>query len=118
MKQKLTEYIGSVRNTNIKVLQRKVKLIIMKFKSSKSGQSLYNARPRIKKKKPGQNFTISVDLTRRRYLLLKKARRDIKDNEAINFVFVDINCSLQVKLNDGSFKYINNNDKLVNVINN
>ena len=47
-------------------------------------------------------------------MLLRKARRDIKDNEAINFVFADINCSLQVKLNDGSFKYINNDDELVN----
>ena len=35
-----------------------------------------------------------------RYLLLKKAREAIKGNEAINFVFAGINCSLGVKLNN------------------
>ena len=38
-------------------------------------------------------------------------------NEATNFVFADINCSLGVKLNDGSFKYFNNGDELLIVIN-
>ena len=73
-----------------------------------SRQQLYNARHRTAKKKLGRNFTLSVYLTRRSYLLLKKARGAIKDNEAINFVFADINCSLGLKLIDGSFKYFNN----------
>ena len=34
------------------------------------------------KKKVGRNFTLSVYLARRSYLLLKKARGAIKDNEA------------------------------------
>ena len=65
---------------------KKVKSIIIKFKSWKSWQQFCNARPRIAKKKPGQNSTVLVDLTRRHYLLLKKARGAIKNNEAINFV--------------------------------
>ena len=37
---------------------KKVKFFIVTFKSWKSGQRLYNARPRIVKKKSGRNFTI------------------------------------------------------------
>ena len=98
--------------------EKKIKSIIIKFKLWKSRQQLYNARPQIERKKPGQNFTISVDLRRMRYLLLKKARGAIKDNETINFVFPDVNCSLGARLNDGSFKYFSNDDELLNVTDN
>ena len=48
-----------------KISKKKVKSIIVKFKSWKARQKLYNARPRVQKdgkKKPRQNFSISVDL--------------------------------------------------------
>ena len=51
-----------------KISKKKVKSIIVKFKSWKTRQQLYNARPRVQKdgkKKPRENFSISVDLTRR-----------------------------------------------------
>ena len=104
-----------------KTTGKKVKSITVKFKSWKSRQQLYNSRPRFdknRKKKPGQNFTISVDLTKRRYELLMKARGLIKDNDAIDFVFSDINCSLGVKFNDDSFKYFNSEQELYNIIKN
>ena len=59
---------------------------------------------------------MSVDLTKRRYELLMKARGLIKDNDAIDFVFSDINCSLGVKFSDDSFKYFNSEQELYNVI--
>ena len=102
-----------------KTTGKKVKSIIVKFKSWKSCQQLYNSRPRFdknRKNKPGQNFTISVDLTKRRYELLTKARGLIKDNDAIDFVFSDINCSLGVKFNDDSFKYFNSEQEFCNII--
>ena len=108
------------REYSDKTTGKKVKSIIVKFKSWKSRQQLYNSRPRFdknRKKKPGQNFTISVDLTKRRHELLMKARGLIKDNDAIDFVFSDINCSLGVKFND-SFKYFNSKQELYNIIKN
>ena len=60
-----------------KTTGKKLKSMFVKFKSWKSRQQLYNSRPRFdknRKKKPGQIFTISVDLTKRRYELLMKAR--------------------------------------------
>ena len=50
-------------------------------------------------------FSVSVDLTRRRYLLQNKAKKLIKDSESINYVFADINCSLGMKFQNGVFKY-------------
>ena len=47
-----------------------------------------------------------------------KARGLIKDNDAIDFVFSDINCSLGVKFNDDSFKYSNSKQELYNIIKN
>ena len=55
---------------------KKNQSIIFKFKSWESRKEFYDDRPRNfvnGKKKPGLDFSnVSVDLTRRRYLLLKK----------------------------------------------
>ena len=89
----------------------------MKFKSWKA---LYNARPRVQKdgkKKPRQNFRISVDLTRRRYQLISEARGIVKDVNGINFAFVNINYSLGVRYDNDSFDYFNSEQELHNIIN-
>ena len=92
----------------------------MKFKSWKARQQFYNASPRVQKdgkKKPRQNFVISVDLTRRRYQLLSEAREIITDINAINFAFVNINCSLGVRYYNDSFDYFNGKQEVYNIIN-
>ena len=53
---------------------------------------------------------MSLDLTKRRYLLLAKAKTTIKDNPAVMFAFADITCSPALKLNDGKFHYFNSED--------
>ena len=87
-----------------------------KVKSWKSRKGFYDARPRNYvngKKKPGLNFfNVSVDLTRRRYYLLKTAKGIIKDNPDISYVYTDINCSLGIKSKNGSFKYVNSLNEL------
>ena len=86
----------------------------MKFKSWKARQQFYNASPRVQKdgkKKPRQNFIISVDLTR------SEAREIITDINAINFAFVNINCSLGVRYDNDSFDYFNGKQELYNIIN-
>ena len=54
---------------------------------------------------------MSLDLTKRRYLLLAKAKSIIKDNPAVMFAFAGINCSLALKLNDDKFDYFNSEDE-------
>ena len=108
--------------TQIKILEKKVKSIIVKFNSWKSRQQFYNARPKHfnnSKRKPGQHlFSVSVDLTRRRYLLLNKAKGLIKDCESKNYVFADVNCSLGMKFQNGVFTYFNSKNELHCLINN
>ena len=95
---------------------KKIQPIIVKFKSWKSREEFYDARPRNSvngKKKPGLNvFNVSVDLTRRCYLLLKTAKGIIKGNLNISYVYADINCSLGIKFKNGSFKYFNSLNEL------
>ena len=101
---------------------QKVKSIIVKFNSWKSRQQFYNARLKHFnncKQKPGQHLlSVSVDLTRRRYLLLNKTKGFIKDCESINYVFADVNCSLGMKFQNGVFKYFNSENELHCLIHN
>ena len=80
---------------------KKVQSIIMKFKSWSAWKQFYDARPKNfkdGKKKPGyKSFSVSVDLTKRRYLLLREARKLIKHNDDIDFTFADINYSLGLR---------------------
>ena len=61
---------------------KEVKSIIVKFKSWRGRKQFYDARQNNSKdgkKKPGyKSFSVSVDLTKRRYLLLREARKLIK----------------------------------------
>ena len=55
---------------------------------------LYRHDSKDGKKKPRQNFSISVDLTRRHYQLLGEAKGTVKDINGINFAFVNIKGTL------------------------
>ena len=95
---------------------RKVRSIIVKVKSSKARAAFYKARPKNYangKTKPGlKSFSVSLDLTKRRYSLLAKAKSIIKDNPAAMFAFADISCSLALKLNDSKFHYFTSEDEI------
>ena len=64
-----------------------VRSIIVKFKSWESRKAFYKARPRNfikgRKKPDAKSFSISLDLTKRRSLLLTKAKGAVKDNPSI-----------------------------------
>ena len=97
-----------------------VKSIIVKFNSWNSRKRFYHARPRMNpsnKEKPGTfTFSVSPDLTKRRYELLKYARGIVNNNEKVAFVFADINCSLGIKANDNRYLYFNSKSKLDSII--
>ena len=102
------------------VSKKKVKSYIVKFKSWESRETFYKARPRAYingVKKPGKkSFTVSVDLTKRRYNLLQSIKGLTKDNPLINFSIADINCSLAVKLNNDSLNYFNTREEFENIL--
>ena len=108
------EFVKSIWTTSQK--KKKIKSVIVNFKSWKARQQLYNARPR-NQKDGKKNFSISVDLTRRRYQLLREARGIVEDIIAINFALVNINCSLGVRYENDSFHYVSSKQELHNIIN-
>ena len=108
------EFVKSIRTTSQK--KKKIKSVIVNFKSWKARQQLYNARPR-NQKDDKKNFSISGDLTRRRYQLLREARGIVEDIIAINFALVNINCSLGVRYENDSFHYVSSKQELHNIIN-
>ena len=46
----------------------------------------------------------------------KKAIEKVKDNEKIDFVFADVNCTLGMRLVDGTFKFFSTENELDNII--
>ena len=100
--------------------KEKVRSIIVKFKSGKARAAFYKTRPKnyvYGSKKPSiTSFSVSLDLRKRRYSLLAKAKSIIKDNPAVMFTFADANCSLALKLNDDKFHYFNSEDELNKIL--
>ena len=100
--------------------KKKVRSIIAKFKSWKARAAFYKARPKNfvnGRKKPGlTSSSVSLDLTKRSYSLLAKAKSIIKDNPAVMFALAGINCSLALKLNDDKFHYFDSEDELNKIL--
>ena len=111
-------YIGQPYMDKMK--NEKVRSLIIKFKSWKSRTTFYKSRPRNhldRQKKPGSSFNVSLDLTKRRYNLLMKARGLIANNLSVACAFCDINCSLVIKFNDNTYRYFNSECELNNLLN-
>ena len=100
--------------------KKEVWSIIVKFKTWKARAAFYKARPKKYvngRKKPGlTSSSVSLDLTKRRYSLLAKAKSITKDNPAVIFAFADINCFLALKLNDDKFHFFNGEDELNKIL--
>ena len=81
----------------------------------------YDTRPKcfidLWKKTGHKSFSVSIDLIKRRYLLMRELWELIKSNNDIDFPFVKINCSLGFKHKNGLFRYFNSENKLHNLIN-
>ena len=102
-----------------KVKNKKVRSLIIKFKSWRSRSAFYKSRPRNhleRQKKPGSSFNVSLDLTKRRYDLLMKAKGLIINNPSVAYVFCDINCSLVMKFNNNTYRYFNSESELAKLL--
>ena len=78
--------------------------IIVKFCSFRHRTVVYKAR-----KKCIDDVRIGIDLTKKRYLLLKDAKDHTVNNSKVKFVYADLNCNLKIHSTFGpeySFKSI------------
>ena len=85
--------------------------VIVKFKNWGSRTKVYKNR-----KKKTNKFKFRVDLTKRRLLLLKKARDMTKNMPNVDFTFSDVNCRLALRLTNGDFKFFNSETELASII--
>ena len=82
--------------------------------------SLLKARPRNhldRQKKPGSSSNVSLDLTKRCYSLLIKAKGLKANNPSVAYTFCDINFSLVLKFNDHMYRYFNSESELNKLLN-
>ena len=84
--------------------------MIVKFKNCGSVTKVYKNRKKLNK------FKFWVDLTKRRLLLLKKARDMTENVPNVDFTFSDVNCRLALKLTNGDFKFFNSETELASII--
>ena len=80
--------------------------VVVKFKGFIPRTKVYRAR------KHKSDISIQLDLTKRRYDLLKEARTRIKDVDSVEYAFADINCSLGLRLKNGRFRFFNSSEEL------
>ena len=99
---------------------KQCKSIIVKFVAWESRTKFYKSRPKafIKgQRKPGPRlFSVSLDITKRRYELLKHAKGIVKHYPEVSFAFADVNCSLGMRLNNNTFCYFNDEEQLDNIL--
>ena len=84
------------QKTIAKVSNKKVQSIIVRFVTFRHRTMLYRARKSI-----GNLGKIRLDLTKRRYGILKDAINIANKSEMIGFVYEDVNCRLKAHLIDG-----------------
>ena len=86
--------------------------IIVRFMSFRHRTMFYRIRKRLK------DVRIKLDLTKRRYKILKDAIDLAKEHPDLNYVYADVNCRVKVVFKDGSSNFFNDIDDLKSIINN
>ena len=87
----------------------RVRPIIVRFTTWRHRTMVY------RKRKDCVNCRITLDPTKTRMEILKEAIDLARESDHISYAFADINCSLCVKLTNGSFKFFNTIDDLNNL---
>ena len=102
------------------ISKKMVQSIIIKYKSWEHRTVFYKMRPRQfsngRKKNDVLPFRCSLDLTKRRYNLLKDVRGITKHYPQINYAFADVNCQLGIRLNNNECIYFNDKEKLDKIL--
>ena len=86
--------------------------IIVRFMSFRHRTMFYRNRKRLK------DVGIKLDLTKRRYKILKDAIDLAKEHPDLNYLYADVNWRLKVVFKDGSSNFFNDIDDLKSIINN
>ena len=104
----MVQDIHSYKNVSLGLT---MKPIIIKLKSMRYRQNAcWNRSRRFEngKKKPGENsFSVSLDLTKQSYNLLKFTQGIMKEMDNVSFVCADVNCFLAIRFKYATIKHFN-----------
>ena len=92
--------------------------IIIKFRYFAAKKRFYKARPKGNRatRPPNKQFTVSVDLTKPNYDLLRQAREKTEDLDKVAFCFSDVNCHTGLRTSDGHVRMFSSPAQLDEVI--
>ena len=99
---------AQMKDKNGKLLDRPM---IVRFTSWQARTAVYRSRNK------NGNVRFYIDLTRRRYLLKKRAMELVAGNEKVAFAFADVNNNICLRLNDNSVKFFNSEYELNSILN-
>ena len=85
--------------------------VIVRFLNFRYRTVVYKKRKNLK-----GGVRARLDLTKRRYSLLKKAIEFVDGDDAINFVFADVNCRLKARLKNGTEQFFESLDELQKIL--
>ena len=63
-----------------------------------------------------KDVRVKLDLTKKRYNILKSARSIADEKQDVNYVFADINCRLKVVFKDGTSEFFKDISELNELI--
>ena len=86
--------------------------IIVCFMSFRHRTMFYRNRKRLK------DVRVKLDLTKRRYRILKDTVDLAKEHPDLDYIYIDVNCRLKVVFKDGASNFFNDIDNLKSMINN
>ena len=89
--------------------------MIVKFSTFRARTMAYRNRKKAVGNHDG-GVRFYIDQTKRRFQLKKKAVEYVQNKPQVDFVFVDVNCNLCIRLTNGQFKYFNSEEELVNLL--
>ena len=72
----------------------------------------------IEEKASFKNFRVKIDLTKRRWEVLKKVITLVNGNNDVDYAFTDVNCRLKVVFKDKRSSFFNDIDDLKKLIEN
>ena len=84
--------------------------VIIRFTSWRFRTEVY------RKRKNSKKFKFKIDLTKRRFMLLKNAKQTTKDVEGVDYIFCYVNCRLNIKFMDGRVRAFNSESEVASLI--
>lgn len=84
---------------------KKIQSVIVQFRSWDARCRFYKNRPKFNAR--GRRFSVALDITKRRYDLLSRARAIAETYPDVSYVFSDLNCNCMLKMENGDFHRFN-----------